>query len=102
MQITTVVSCCVQPQVEQSKQFMENVVCAMFKGSQASVKTQVIQIGTGGSENIGTAICHQAEVLDAAFIIMASRSKSVVARFFLGSVAEYVVRHSLLPVTVVH
>jgi len=88
-------------QVEKAKAYMNTVIYPMFKSSKAKVKTQVVQIGTGGSENIGEAICHEADVTDTTMIVMASRSRTSMAKWFLGSVAEYVIRHSKVAVSVV-
>ena len=89
-------------QAEQAKANMNSVIAPLFKDCKAHLRTSIIQVGTGGSENVGAAICKEATSTQAAMIIMTSENKNMVSRFFLGSVADYVVHHSEVPVTVVH
>jgi len=50
----------------------------------------------------GEALCRTAHDEKVDMIVMGSRGLSAVKRAMLGSVSEYVVRHSMLPVVVVH
>lgn len=54
---------------------------------------------TGGHP--GESICQLAEREGAGMIVMGSRGMGAVKRFFLGSVSEYVVRHSSIPTVVI-
>jgi nucleotide-binding universal stress UspA family protein len=50
---------------------------------------------------VSEAICQEAKMLDVDIIVMASHGHSGVARLFLGSVAEHVLRLADRPVLVV-
>jgi nucleotide-binding universal stress UspA family protein len=50
----------------------------------------------------GPAICDEATRVKADLIVMATHGRSAVGRFWLGSVADYVVRHIAVPVLLVH
>ena len=86
----------------EAKKFMHSVIMPMFKDCHAPVTATVVQIGTGGSENIAEAICKEAEAIHAEMIIMTSRSRNVVTKFFLGSVTQNVASHSKVPLIIVH
>ena len=50
----------------------------------------------------GPAICEEATRLNADLIVMATHGRGAVGRLWLGSVADYVVRHIAVPVLLVH
>jgi nucleotide-binding universal stress UspA family protein len=50
----------------------------------------------------GPAICDEATRLNADLIVMATHGRGAVGRLWLGSVADYVVRHIAVPVLLVH
>ncbi|HEV8598125.1 MAG TPA: universal stress protein [Gemmatimonadales bacterium] len=50
----------------------------------------------------GPAICDEATRLQAGLIVMATHGRGAVGRLWLGSVADYVVRHIAVPVLLVH
>lgn len=52
--------------------------------------------------NPGPAICEEAGRIDADLIVMATHGRGSLRRFWLGGVADYVVRHSAIPVLLVH
>lgn len=53
------------------------------------------------AEKIGDAIVKQAEAIGAHLIIMGTRGLGAVRRTFLGSVSDYVIHESSIPVTIV-
>jgi nucleotide-binding universal stress UspA family protein len=50
----------------------------------------------------GPAICEEATRLDADLVVMATHGRGAFKRFWLGSVADYLVRHLTTPVLMVH
>jgi nucleotide-binding universal stress UspA family protein len=50
----------------------------------------------------GPAICEEAGRIGADLVIMATHGRGGLRRFWLGGVADYVVRHSAIPVLLVH
>ncbi|XP_046354736.2 universal stress protein YxiE-like isoform X2 [Haliotis rufescens] len=52
------------------------------------------------SSNVGHAICHAAEEEKAVFIIMGNRGHSMLRRTVTGSISNYVINHSKIPVMV--
>ena len=50
----------------------------------------------------GPAICDEATRLNADLIVMATHGRGAVGRLWLGSVADYVVRHIAIPVLLIH
>ncbi len=50
------------------------------------------------ASNVSECICDQAEELGADLIAMSTHGRSGLSRFFLGSVAELVLRHATIPV----
>lgn len=50
----------------------------------------------------GPAICEEATRLDADLVVMATHGRGSFRRFWLGSVADYVIRHLATPVLLVH
>tara|TARA_B100000131_G_scaffold319839_1_gene366542 strand:+ start:388 stop:1071 length:684 start_codon:yes stop_codon:yes gene_type:complete len=63
----------------------------------------VLDITTGGRGNvaIGELICAVAEAVDADAVCMSTRDRGPVARFFVGSVANYCLRNATMPVVMV-
>jgi nucleotide-binding universal stress UspA family protein len=51
---------------------------------------------------VGPAICEEATRLDADLVVMATHGRGAFGRFWLGSVADYVIRHLSTPVLLVH
>lgn len=89
-------------EVAESKKNMQIVIAPMFNGCKARVATAIVEISSDSSGEIGEAIIKQATSLQAAMIIMTSHSKNAVKKFFIGSVTDYVVHHSKMPVVVLH
>jgi len=52
-------------------------------------------------KNPGEGICHIAEDEKAELIVMGTRGMGAVKRAIIGSVSEYVIRHSTIPCLVV-
>jgi nucleotide-binding universal stress UspA family protein len=50
----------------------------------------------------GPAICEEATRLDADLVVMATHGRGAFKRFWLGSVADYLIRHLTTPVLLVH
>ena len=50
----------------------------------------------------GPAICEEASRLDADLVVMATHGRGAFKRFWLGSVADYLIRHLTTPVLLVH
>jgi nucleotide-binding universal stress UspA family protein len=50
----------------------------------------------------GPAICEEASRLDADLIVLATHGRGAVGRLWLGSVADYVVRHIAVPALLIH
>ena len=63
----------------------------------------VLDVTTGGRGNvaIGELICAVAEAVDADAVCMSTRDRGPVARFFVGSVANYCLRNATMPVVMV-
>jgi len=53
-------------------------------------------------KNAGEGICRIAHDEKADLIVMGSRGVSTVKRALIGSVSEYVIRHSSIPTLIVH
>lgn len=68
-------------------------------GTQRMATTQIRVVET--SRTVHEAICQEAKALDADIIVMASHGHSGLARLFLGSVAERVLRSADRPVLIV-
>ncbi|DBA83007.1 hypothetical protein WJX77_006830 [Trebouxia sp. C0004] len=89
-------------EVVESKKNMKTVIAPIFNGCKAPVTTAVVEISSDSSREIGEALIKHATSLQAVMIIMTSHSKNAVKRFFVGSVTDYVVHHSKMPVVVLH
>ena len=63
----------------------------------------VLDITTGGRGNvaIGELICAVAEAVDADAVCMSTHDRGPLARFFVGSVANYCLRNATMPVVMV-
>jgi nucleotide-binding universal stress UspA family protein len=61
----------------------------------------VVDLGSTGTTNIPEAILNYADRWEADLIVLGTHGRQGVKRFFLGSVAEYVVRTSHKPVLLV-
>ncbi len=62
--------------------------------SQAPYQLEVLK-AAGDAESIGELICSRAVELDATMIIMGVHEKGAAVRFFVGSVTQHCVKHSL-------
>jgi len=56
----------------------------------------------GTADSIGSVLCRTADQLDAIAIVMARKSRTRLAEFFLGSVTNFCTHHSRQAVLVVH
>lgn len=78
------------------------------RGYLAGRVAELGQVGDGPVEvhhtdgSPGPDVCAEATRLGADLIVMATHGRGAVGRFWLGSVADYVVRHTTLPVLLVH
>ncbi|MFQ5790363.1 MAG: universal stress protein [Acidobacteriota bacterium] len=70
---------------------------AAYRLAKAGVATESLVTGGHPAEEI----CRMAEEKQAAFIVMGSHGRSGLARFFLGSVSQRVVKHAPCPVLAV-
>lgn len=77
---------------------LEQLVPGEFRG-QGVVATEVRVVET--QEAVYEAICQEAEALNVDLLVMASHGHSGMARLFLGSVAERVLRSADRPVLIV-
>lgn len=69
----------------------------------AGVPYELEVVKTGGdAESIGEVICARAVEVGARIVILCAHDKGKAVRFFVGSVTDYCVRHSSVPVVVVH
>lgn len=74
----------------------------------AEVMAQLGPAGDGGAEvhylygTASTGICEEAARLGVDLVVMATHGRGAAGRFWLGSVADYVVRHMSVPVLLVH
>ncbi|DBA86236.1 hypothetical protein WJX77_002543 [Trebouxia sp. C0004] len=89
-------------EVVESENNMQIVIAPIFDGCKAHVTTAVVEISSDSSGEIGEALIKHANSLQAVMIIMTSHSKNSVKKFFIGSVTDYVVHHSKMPVVVLH
>ena len=66
------------------------------------IETQLIDLGDEAEHDIATAILHAAKEYQADLILIGRHGKkNSVKRFFMGSVAERVIRQSLTPVMII-
>lgn len=68
-----------------------------------------LRVGASGSAEFsqvdgpaGPSICEEATRLDADLVVMATHGRGAFRRFWLGGVADYVIRHLATPVLLVH
>ena len=78
---------------------LEQLVPEEFRGGRQEVATEVRVVETEGV--VHEVICQEAKALDVDLIVMASHGHSGMARLFLGSVAERVLRSADRPILIV-
>ncbi|XP_071081663.1 universal stress protein YxiE-like [Haliotis cracherodii] len=82
---------------EQVEKVNKDLHAAREKMRKRNVKGKVRAMFSG---NVGHAICHAAEEEKAVFIIMGNRGHSMLRRTVTGSISNYVINHSKIPVMV--
>jgi nucleotide-binding universal stress UspA family protein len=80
---------------EDAEDFAETLRTKVFKGKQ--IQTQVkVEYG-----DAGISICETAEQEGCSLIVVGSHKKSSLQTLFMGSVSNYVLHHSEIPVVVI-
>jgi nucleotide-binding universal stress UspA family protein len=69
--------------------------------SSITLETQLIDLAPSAMPDVAPAILQASKDYHADLIVIGRHGKSGVKRFFLGSVADHVIRHSLIPVLIV-
>jgi nucleotide-binding universal stress UspA family protein len=87
---------------------LEEEVKACEMSYLAELLAELGPVGDGPAEvhyvygTAGTSICEEAARLAVDLVVMATHGRGAAGRFWLGSVADYVVRHMTAPVLLVH
>ena len=96
------------PDPEEEKKWRED--CAKYvaetllpildqRGKNVSYKLDIIAYEMNNT-SIGEVVCEKASIIDADLVVMASHRKGRVQEFFVGSVTNYCLHHSKVPLIV--
>jgi nucleotide-binding universal stress UspA family protein len=88
--------------LERGRQLLAKVIRDTQHLEHLSIETHLIDMGSVDSDDIAPAILADSEDYHADVIVMGTHGRSGVKRFLIGSVAERVIRQSMIPVLVVH
>lgn len=81
---------------EQEQTYLAEIVTRVGEAGDASISTSRVE-GPAGD-----AICEEASRIGADLIVMATHGRSALGRLWLGSVSNQVIRHSAVPVLLIH
>ena len=87
--------------LQQGRQILDQVLRDTQHLDHLTIETHLIDLGPDANADIAPAILADSEDYNADVIVMGTHGRSGVKRFFLGSVAEQVIRQSHIPVLVV-
>jgi len=96
---------CVQFQVEEShwRDLLLERFGPLLQANQVNFQLDVLtDYGTDPLQGVASAVVLTAEKLDAAALVVCGHSKGTFAEWLLGSVSDFAVHHSAVPVVVLH